>query len=170
MPRLIVLAGPDAGKEFLLVAGDSSLGRAEANAIVLTDPQVSRRQFDLLVDEKQIELTDRGSGNGTVVNGVRITKATLQPGDRIAVGDTLLLFNPIGTAPPGVVQTVPEDTGSVLLAKPETAGSDWLRTRLAHLGVLYEASTAVNEILDVDVLLARLLDLTVSSTDADVGR
>ena len=169
MPRLIVLAGPDVGKEFPLVADESSLGRAEANGIILTDPQVSRRHFDIHVNSDRVELTDRGSGNGTTINGVRITKATIQPGDRISIGDTLLLFAKSGHAPPGVVRTVPEDAGSVLLARPDTAGSDWLRSRLAHLGVLYEASTAINEILDVDVLLARLLELTVKSTDADVG-
>ncbi|MFO0935361.1 MAG: FHA domain-containing protein [Gemmataceae bacterium] len=169
MPRLIVLTGPDAGKEFPILEGDSSLGRAEANAIVLTDPQVSRRQFDLHVEGKRVDITDRGSGNGTLVNGVRITTATLELGDRIQIGDSTLLYQLKGMLPPGVVRTLPEDAGSVLLAKPDAAGSDWLRTRLAHLGVIYEASNAVNEILDVDVLLARLLDLTVTSTDADIG-
>jgi signal transduction histidine kinase/pSer/pThr/pTyr-binding forkhead associated (FHA) protein len=174
MPRLIVLAGPDSGKEFILPAGDSSLGRSETNTIVLTDPLVSRQHCELKSFGNQFVLTDLGSGNGTLVNGSSIATATLAFGDRIAIGDTVLTFTTDGTFPPviapsGVVRTVPEDAGSVILARPELVGSEWLRTRLAHLGVLYEASTAVNEILDVDELLGRLLDLTMRSTDADEG-
>jgi signal transduction histidine kinase len=169
MPRLIVLAGPDTGKEFVLPPGPASLGRAGENTVVLTDPQVSRRHFDLVAGDGHLDLTDRGSGNGTLVNGVRAATATVRPGDRIAVGDSVLLFTVTGAAPPGVVRTVPEDAGSVLLAKPDAADTDWLRTRLAHLGVLYEASAAVGDILDVDQLLTKLLGLAVRTTGADAG-
>lgn len=174
MPRLIVLAGPDSGKEFVLQSGVSSLGRSEANAIVLTDPLVSRQHCELKTHDNQYVLTDLSSGNGTLVNGSSIVTATLSPGDRIAIGDTVLTFTgnsttPFGMAASGVVRTLPEDAGSVILSRPELVGSEWLRTRLAHLGVLYEASTVVNEILDVDELLGRLLDLTMRSTDADEG-
>ena len=169
MPRLIVLAGPDSGKEFVLPAGDSSLGRSETNAMILTDPLVSRQHCEFKSHGDQFVLTDLSSGNGTLVNGSSVATATLSFGDRIAIGDTVLTFAADGTAPSGVLRTVPVDAGSVILSRPELVGSEWLRTRLAHLGVLYEASTAVNEILDVDELLGRLLDLTMRSTDADEG-
>jgi signal transduction histidine kinase len=169
MPRLIVLAGPDSGKEFVLSGGSSLLGRSEANTIVLTDPLVSRQHCEITSRGNQFVLSDLSSGNGTLVNGSNVEIATLTYGDRIVVGDTVLSFAADGTAPSGVVRTVPEDAGSVILSRPELVGSEWLRTRLAHLGVLYEASAAVNEILDVDELLDRLLELTMRSTDADEG-
>lgn len=169
MPRLIVLAGPDAGKEFDLPPGPASLGRAAENTVVLTDPQVSRRHCDVIATDNELEFTDRGSGNGTLVNGVRVSTAAVRPGDRITIGDSVLLFTVRGAALPGVVRTVPDDAGSVLLATPAAADSDWLRTRLAHLGVLYEASAAVGDILDVDQLLTKLLGLAVRTTGADAG-
>ena len=47
--------------------------------------------------------------------------------------------------------------------------TDWLRTRLASLAALYETAEAVSHILDVDQLLATVMDLVLQSVDADHG-
>ena len=42
-----------------------------------------------------------------------------------------------------------------MLAGPTTFSRPWLRTRLANLAILYEASQAISHIHDLDQLLAR---------------
>jgi signal transduction histidine kinase len=68
-----------------------------------------------------------------------------------------------------IVHAVDEVTGTRILARPEDAQSPWLRTRLANLAILYEASQAVSHILDLDQLLERILELTFQSIEADRG-
>ncbi len=185
MPQLVVLDGPDAGRTFDLPDGPAVVGRLSTNAVVLSDPRVSRKHFELARTPAGVHLTDLGSGNGTLVNGVAVQAADLRPGDRLRAGDTLFEFRD-ETPPPhdhtrivvraeaeafatAVRHTLPADEGSRMLVRPDAATSDWLRGRLANLAALYEATTAVSEILDVDELLGRIVELVVRSTDADHG-
>jgi signal transduction histidine kinase len=169
MPRLIVLTGPDAGHEFRLKDGELSIGRQLACDFVLSDPQVSRKHGSVEIRGDRLIVTDAGSGNGTIVGDVKVTRAELASGERFTVGDSTILFLAKGAKPPGIVRTLPGDAGSVILAKPAAAGTDWLRQRLLHLGVLYEAFRASREIGDRDELLGRLLDLAMRTTGADCG-
>lgn len=169
MPRLIVLTGPDAGKEFLLTDGELTLGRHESCDFRLTDSQVSRKHCTVQRTDERLTVRDLASGNGTLVAGVKISQAVIGSGEKFRLGDSSLVFLAKGATPPGIVRTLPGDAGSVLLARPDHAGTEWLRARLTHLGVLYEASRATSEILDVDELLGRLLDLAMRTTEADSG-
>lgn len=185
MPHLVVLNGPDAGQRFDLPVGSVVLGRHSANPVVVNDPRASRRHCELSVSSTGVRLTDLGSGNGTVVNGIAVQVIDLRTGDRIQIGNTTLEFTGDGIDPPNqtqiviraqteqfssaVLRRVPVDEGSQMLSRPDLAKSDWLRTRLANLVVLYEAANAVSEILDVDELLGRIVDLVLRTTEADTG-
>lgn len=70
-----------------LSVGLVTLGRSEGCDIVLPHPLVSRRHLTLHVNPGGgIELEDH-STNGSVINGERLAgRATLRPGDRLAVG------------------------------------------------------------------------------------
>src|SRR5204862_7109571 len=68
-----------------------------------------------------------------------------------------------------VVRTIAPDLGSRILSHPANATSDWLRTRLASRAALYETADAVSHILDVDQLLAKVMELVLRSVDADHG-
>src|SRR5205085_1966693 len=70
---------------------------------------------------------------------------------------------------PSIVRSVAADVGSQILARPENAASDWLRSRLAGLAALYETAEAVSHILDVDQLLDKVMDLVLKSVQADHG-
>jgi signal transduction histidine kinase len=118
-----------------------------------------------------------------------VTEAVLQPGDHIAVGQTVLVYSPghasatsgnlaeqislitrgdvveIGSA---IIHTVAEFEGSRILTQPERH-SPWLKTALANLSVMYEASQAVSHILDLNQLLGRILELVFRSIVADRG-
>lgn len=189
MPRLIVIRGVDEGKQFELSGETITVGRHSSNAVALHDTQVSRRHLELRAVRGGFQLVDLGSGNGTLLNGKPVQLADLRSGDTITVGQTVLMFTAgrngssddlservklIGRAaeadfPSAVVRTVSPDRGSQVLARPATATTDWLRTRLASLAALYETADAVSHILDVDQLLAKVMELVLRSVDADHG-
>lgn len=68
--------------------GNAVIGRTpDPGGITLDHPRVSRRHAEVRVTGEQIFLRDLGSGNGTFVNGERITAyRELRPGDRIDIG------------------------------------------------------------------------------------
>jgi pSer/pThr/pTyr-binding forkhead associated (FHA) protein len=68
-----------------------TLGRASDNALVLGDPRVSRHHARLQARRGTLVFTDLGSTNGSRVNGVRVDECALGSGDRVIVGDTVLL-------------------------------------------------------------------------------
>lgn len=90
--KLIVTAGPDKGQEFLLGAGSSCVGRDGSNAVVLSDPTISRHHFDVRVEDGAARILDNRSRNLTLVNGRPVSQEPLRAGDRISCGDTELLI------------------------------------------------------------------------------
>jgi len=98
-PALIVMAGSDLGKLFYFDEEGKTIGRDVEAQIPLTDRLVSRRQAQVYRqkaedgDAVHHVIVDLHSTNGTFVNGERISKAFLQDGDKIQVGDTTLKFS-----------------------------------------------------------------------------
>lgn len=77
----------------VLEGEDTSLGRAIDNDVVLEDPAVSSYHAVIHFSSGDFILADEGSANGTYVNGRQLTSArSLQPGDEIRLGDTLMIF------------------------------------------------------------------------------
>jgi adenylate cyclase len=74
-----------------------SLGRSSTNDVVIDDGRVSRRHA--LVhkqDDAEFWVIDLGSGNGTYLNGRRVTQPTrLANGDTLLLGDQALSFHQI---------------------------------------------------------------------------
>lgn len=69
------------------------VGRATLNDIVLDDLSVSLFHAELRAKGDRVELVDLRSANGTFVNGQRISRALLSPGDKVAIAQTLLVFD-----------------------------------------------------------------------------
>lgn len=88
---------PDGGtKEGTLdVTRTAVLGRDPACDLALNDPSVSARHAELIVSDRGLRVRDLGSTCGTKVNGERVAEATLQAGDRLALGDTELIIGRI---------------------------------------------------------------------------
>jgi serine/threonine protein kinase len=98
-PRLVVISGPDRGREFTLDEGQTLIiGRAESTATHLADPRVSRTHCQIEVDDGTFRLSDLKSRGGTRVNGRRISNRDLRPGDVIRIGHTELRFDLEGDA------------------------------------------------------------------------
>ncbi|MDX1928309.1 MAG: FHA domain-containing serine/threonine-protein kinase [Pirellulaceae bacterium] len=90
--RLNVVSGPHNGLE-LVISNVCELlaGRGDdANLRLDKEPLVSRRHFRLDINPPWVRLVDLGSTNGTLLNGLAVSEATLSSGDRIAIGDTCI--------------------------------------------------------------------------------
>jgi hypothetical protein len=69
-----------------------TIGRAPDNDLVLRDGRVSRHHARLTGRRGTLVYTDLGSTNGSRVNGVMVTELVLGAGDRIELGDTLIVL------------------------------------------------------------------------------
>ena len=92
---LRVLSGPDVGREFSLPTGTSYIGRDRDVDIRLTDPLTSKRHARITVAEG-IEIVDTNSANGLLMDGLPVTRATLNSSDTVTLGDTTVTVVPLG--------------------------------------------------------------------------
>jgi len=58
--------------------------------VVLIDPALSRRHCIFSREGSAILVEDLGSTNGTFVNGKRVERAELNPGDTVRIGVTVI--------------------------------------------------------------------------------
>ncbi len=118
-PLLVVIGGPDRGRTFPLVAGQTlQIGRSQATATRLTDPTVSRVHCEVEWDGHKAVVVNISTG-GTLVNGKTIAQHDLEPGDVIRVGSSDLRFQlgPDAEAPtvvPAAKAAVPGDLGALV--------------------------------------------------------
>jgi signal transduction histidine kinase/pSer/pThr/pTyr-binding forkhead associated (FHA) protein len=188
--RLIVIKGPDEGKQFPLAGETILIGRDPASKIRMNDTEVSRRHAELVRTADGYRVVDKGSANGTYVNSQAVKDALLRPNDRVQVGQSVFVFSAGRGESPGtgdlaehisliarqdvelkgaIVGTIEDNEGSRLLTHPDQGSGPWHKTALANLGVLYEATQAVSQILDLDQLLERLLELIFRALEPDRG-
>jgi hypothetical protein len=69
-----------------------TIGRLPECDIVLNDKGASRRHAQIRTRDGTSTLTDLGSTNGTKLNGQQVQSRTLEDGDRITVGTTVIDF------------------------------------------------------------------------------
>jgi signal transduction histidine kinase len=190
VPRLLVIKGADEGKEFDLAEPVVTIGRDASNHIRLHDTEVSRRHAEVRRTASGVQVVDLGSANGIFVNNAKIQSIELNAGDNLAIGQTVMVYSTgraEATAHAGelaekislitradvelssaIIRTIGETEGSRILTQPEK-NSPWLRSALANLAIMYEASQAIGSILDLDQLLSRILELIFRSIVADRG-
>ncbi len=159
MPALLLLSGPSAGLRFN-VETEVTLGRSPACEIPLEDSKVSRRHAKVVVEDGQARITDLGSRNGTVVNGERIEgEAILLPGDRVQVGDSVVLFEPPAKA--SLADREAADMQSIPVAEVLPAvGAD---------AALYSAGVALLSATSESMVLRRAAEELVRGANADLG-
>lgn len=107
--QLYVIAGPDKDRAFALREGaELMLGRGSQSAYQVTDPTVSRSHCQLLCEGDQVTAICKGGSAGTLVNGKKISKQTLKPGDVLQVGATQLRFQLADAAGATTISGVPQ--------------------------------------------------------------
>jgi len=105
-----------------LAAGANSVGSHAPARHVLPFAGVSRRHAVLVVEGDRVTIIDQGSKNGTFLNGSKVRRAELSPGDRLAFGPLEFRFRRLDDAadrlaieitpaapadrPPGPMETV----------------------------------------------------------------
>lgn len=72
-----------------------TIGRGSDNGLVIHDSRISRHHARLQARRGTLVLTDLGSTNGSRVNGVPVQEVVLGEGDRIELGDTVLVVETV---------------------------------------------------------------------------
>ena len=91
--RVVVIEGPDTGKEFTLDPSSPSrmlLGTSPACEMRLSDPTVSRRHAAFEPAGRRYKLIDFQSTNGTFVDGTAIGEAYVRGGEIVRCGGTAM--------------------------------------------------------------------------------
>ena len=121
MAQLLVRQGVNPGAVYPLRAAANTIGRNEGLEVTVRDTLISRRHARITLREDRYYIEDLLSANGTFVNGKKLTAAqVLNDGDQISIGDTTLLFQLRGAAPP--VLPVNEQTMVAVLAHEAPRG------------------------------------------------
>jgi pSer/pThr/pTyr-binding forkhead associated (FHA) protein len=94
-----------------LSEGDTRIGRAQDNELVLSDVAVSRRHAQISISGYEVHVEDLGSGNGIYYNGHRVNLQVLGNGDEVVIDPFTLIFRLVG-----------EDIDSIANA-PDAGGS-----------------------------------------------
>jgi sigma-B regulation protein RsbU (phosphoserine phosphatase) len=81
-------------QQVTLPAENITLGRASDCTIPIKDRFLSRRHAEIINEQGTWFVRDCGSVNGTLLNGVKLAEPKpLHPGDRIALGDSEVVFH-----------------------------------------------------------------------------
>ena len=186
MASVYVIRGQDHGQHFVLRGSQCTIGRDSSNQIRLNDSEVSRNHAVLTrISDKEYEIRDAGSSNGTFVNSRQIQNAQLQTGDRIQLGRTPMLFTGGGEVHsthaldaieivPAGVEELSQIRGraesrlgelSVFKAEPaqesssSEALSSWTAATLNNGEIVYQVSQAISRTVDIGQLLDKVLEL-----------
>jgi len=123
--QLTVVDGPDRGLAIELPAAGVVIGTEPTCDVVLADPFVSRRHCTIAPVAQGFQITDLGSRNGTVIDGVAVGKVVAPAGAALRIGKTL-------------VQLMPADE---VVDIPPSARD--------HFGALYGASIAMRQVFAI---------------------
>jgi Nif-specific regulatory protein len=87
-----VVSGPLLGERFPLGPGETRIGRATTADIRLTEAGTAWEHCIVRECDGRYQITDRRTGVGTFVNGMRIGEHWLEPGDQVGIRETVLVY------------------------------------------------------------------------------
>lgn len=124
--KLVVISGPDAGKELEIAKPRITGGRSIISELVLADKAVSGTHFEVSARDDGYRLRDLNSRNGVYVGDLRVRECFLTPGTVFRIGHTSIRFQPL------------QDVVEIELSKKDRfdsliGGSPAMREIFAHL-------------------------------------
>ena len=186
MASLIIIAGPDQGKEIQIQEPSFSLGRGKTADLCLNDHTISRTHAIISVKEGHFVIEDQHSINGIWVNEEKIASKELAHGDLIVLGNTHIRFmNPPSSSDIQIIDTgdsfdfersiiMSMEEIENLKAKPTEEGQSREKDEIAQknyqkLHVMLRISDAVANILDLKELISELMNVIFDETRASRG-
>ncbi|HCK42188.1 MAG TPA: histidine kinase [Planctomycetaceae bacterium] len=189
MASLFVIRGRDQGKRFQLEESTLTVGRTQDATVRLHDTEVSRAHAELIRKGDTYVLRDLGSSNGSFVNGQAASERELVSGDQIQFDRSLVLYTGFVEESlenledkVDIIAKAESNDGSRIVASlSHSEGSDWMlpdvssssspwiaRAR-SNLQIMYRTALAVSHTMDIDQLLARIMEMIFEWVDADRG-
>ncbi len=129
MPKLIVQFQ---GQEWTveLREGSNIVGRSAKAEVPVRDPSMSREHAEVRREGDTCTIVDKGSMNGTLLNGTKVAEQKLVPGDKLQIGNAVFWFEekkgdaapppavPMATPDPGAPTRIPAPAVEVPRAQP----------------------------------------------------
>ena len=184
MIQLKVIKGREKGTVFDLKKDSFRIGRAIPNEVMLSDEKISGKHAQITKTAEGIVLRDIGSTNGTFLNGRPVETAFIKSGDKLRLGNTIMLFQTTDTP-------VPSDTTAVRVVEDKTNGPiiqekihnsegstifnvsdlsiDTLLAAHRNLKALYRVNSVLSSTFDLSKLFDRIMDQIFKVTRADRG-
>ncbi|MFQ5510278.1 MAG: HD domain-containing phosphohydrolase [Candidatus Krumholzibacteriia bacterium] len=154
-----------------------TIGRDKENKLFINSTAVSRFHAVLFAEHGEYFVQDMESTNGTFLNGKKVKKSRVHPGDRVTVANidividaaptpltdfklpldlTVSIDNPIAS---GATITIKNPDRELLLDDLETTAAHDLSKSYSALQVLYRADRVLRDIEDFKQLLENFMDL-----------
>jgi len=131
------------------------LGRDPGCDVVIAEATVSRRHARIFWDGNELAVEDLNSSGGTFLNGLKVQRAVLKPGDVLRLGPRAEFV---------VEEEAPSTTlGLALQKEGEEQGG------VRHLQVLLDVARALNAATVLEEVLEIVLQAAVRLTKADRG-
>ena len=92
VPVLKVVKGPYNGQEFAMKNGTFTIGRDPSCDLFLNNMTVSRLHAQITIQDQGAVIVDKGSLNGTWVDGQVVERAPLNFGSTLQIGTFEMLF------------------------------------------------------------------------------
>ena len=92
MPQIRVYRSEDNQAVHELGEETVTVGRLPDNTIPIEDGSVSSHHAEIVFEGGEYHLNDKGSTNGTFVNGAQVTNAILKNGDQVRFGSIETVF------------------------------------------------------------------------------
>ena len=135
--KVAVVRGPDTGKSAAArEAHPLTLGTAADNDLVLGDPTVSRYHVEVVPAERGLRVKDLGSLNGTFIGRVLVDDATVPPGTRLSIGETVVELGEASVVASAATEEAPEVPGLV-------AASDAMREVVRRVSAVASSDVPV---------------------------
>ena len=150
--NLVILQGPNGGRHFAVGDDTTSIGRAADCDVCLESPAVSRLHAQIFRHGDGFFIEDKGSSNGTFLNGARVARREpLSEDDTIQIGPYYLsLRRDAGPPPDPVVRSQVSALSSNQGLYASNAGY--------KLQVFLEISQSLGRTLEVKPLLNKVLE------------